>query len=596
MEFEDGRAAVVRVAYRTRDGDEVLDGELLDISRGGGKLTLPSSLPFGETIDLHAVIPAVDLEFTVRAVVSWNRQDEDDRWLIGCRFDAELSDAIVDRLAQGGYLERRHSPRYPISLEATASFELSEHGFSVWIQDFSTDGFAMLSPRPGKVNQRLRLETVKEHSERIVISARMRWCLPVDNGFLIGCAFLNGHDFRHLWEITYKTHGNQPLLPRVSLPPSRWSLAWFTALMACMMAYPVVIRFVSAPRSRPPAQLADTGVDQRQPAARPGDVLPPADQPSAVAGTAPVQPTRANSPPLPLRSAKLDRRANQLQQQAQELAERTTAFRRHRARWAKERQEQQARLTAEQQRIETARLVVQTERQANEAQRKAWEKTRRAWLATKKAWESKRQAITRGRQVLDQQRRQFTAEKEAWQRHRVALLAVSDGRQPLPPAGIAIGDRPAKPVETTQIGGPAPSTKPGQGETDRDRESITPRRPAEAALPSETDRRRGQAAFHHGRALLIERHYEQAARSLATAIEFDAGRPFYYYLLALAQYQLNDAARATRNVAIAVRLEQTRPIQGWGHRMERFQGAMRLWLEQARTRAKRTSLNKMATG
>ncbi|MFV2069202.1 MAG: PilZ domain-containing protein [Pirellulales bacterium] len=586
-ELADEKKVLVRVAYQTKDGPELLDGQLLDISRSGAKLAIPRGLPFGEKVDLHAVIPELDLDLTVGAVVSWNRQDTDGRWLIGCRFDPGLSDATIDRMAHGGYLERRHSPRYPISLKATASFELSEHDFSVWIQDFSTDGFSILSPRPGEVDQRLRLEIVKENGERIVISARTRWCVSVDDDYLVGCAFVNGHDFQHLWELTYKTNPNQPLLPRVSLPQPRWMLAWFAALMAFMVAYPVVIWHVSALRSLPLAQAADAGVSHREPAERGEDVPPPTAKPSAVTRASTLQPTSADSKWLEQQRLELDRRANQLQQQVEQLAEQATVLDERRALWGKEEKEHQARLAADQRQVETTRLALQADRQAFEAQQTASKRTQREWVTAKKKWETERQVSLRARQAWEQQRRKFVAEREVWERRQRELLVAGDGRRSPAPRKDAIGKQNAKAADVAQRGDPNRSTKPSEEGAGRDAEAVAVRGPAEVANRVDTDRRRGQTAFHRGRDLLIERRYDQAARSLTRAIEFDAGRPFYYYLLALAQYQLNDTERAVRSVAQAARLEQTHPIQRWGHRMERLQGAARLWLEQARAKAKR---------
>lgn len=599
----DTQTVLVRVALRSDDGGQLFDGQLLDISRGGVKLAVPHSLPFAEKVDLQIAVPDLQLDFSAAAVVSWSRQEVDGRWLVGCHFDPALPEATVNRLAHAGYLERRQSPRYPVSLEATASFELSGHGFSVWIQDFSTDGFSMLSPRPGEIDQRLRLEVTKGDGKPVVISARTRWCVSVDDGYLVGCALINAHDFQHFWELTYQTSPNQPVLPRVTLPSSPWTMAWFAALMLFVVVYPIVIWLIAA---RPRAEMDRTAGRMVEEHAGPEATGAPASGSAKLARA----PTGGDLPfsaeQLEARSKELARRGSELERKSDQLAKEAAELEAERARWTERQAAQRERLAALQQQIDADRDALRAQRQELEAARARWQQEQQQWTAAKRAWEAQQQTALRARRQWEQERQTLAAEKKAWREQQRAALAARTGdhrphRGPLP---IQTAD--AAPMRT---GGPATENVAAAARSEVpqrrnspptvvDRTHRAPRQTRSVvsqATPS-AQRRQAAAAYRRGRASLIGGQYTQAVTLLQRAIEFAPDEPIYHYLLALAQHQLDDDGSAAKHVTAGARLEQRRPIDGWGHRMERFQGAPRLWLERARAKAKRNAAAELATG
>jgi Tfp pilus assembly protein PilZ len=86
------------------------------------------------------------------------------------------------------------------------------------------------------------------------------------------------------------------------------------------------------------------------------------------------------------------------------------------------------------------------------------------------------------------------------------------------------------------------------------------------------------------RNLYQHRKYDEAIEALRTAIRFDGDNAEYHFVLAIIQYQLGLSEIAEQSVVTAVALEEHRPVENWGESMQRFQGAPRVWLEDARRR------------
>ncbi len=76
--------------------------------------------------------------------------------------------------------------------------------------------------------------------------------------------------------------------------------------------------------------------------------------------------------------------------------------------------------------------------------------------------------------------------------------------------------------------------------------------------------------------------FENARTSFAQATKLEAEDARYAYFWALAAKQLGNTKQADEALAIAAQREINHPVKGWGKLMERVQGSIRLWLEEAR--------------
>ncbi len=533
------RLGEVLVERTTDSGTEVLKGKLLDLSRGGAKVAVSSCVPFDEVVKLTFKIPQLEMEFSVPGDVSWSRKGDDGRWMVGCCFCHGLPHDSIDRLAEAGFLERRKNARYPIAAKATAKWELSESSVPVVLQDFSVDGFCMLSSKAGRPGQRLRLRVEKPNGGYASISARMRWSIGTEEGHLVGCAFLNGHDAHHLWEITYNLRSNQPLLPRISLPQSPWNVAWFATLVTFIIVYPVIIHIVSRDSARSRALAAAESMPAPTESQEPAGEAPDPPPPAAQAEIEPFRDTPRDRQQLESRMAAWK---EQVQHDLTHLARREEQLKQQQQQWKDDLARQQDMLRSQQQELAC-------EQQSLEAERNELLQAKQSWLAERPQPEEEppRQEVPRVRDLV-----------------------------------------PADDIPSTETPPAAAATGAVAGEE-------TPESPAVSAPPvPEISPAEAKAADHaaerlrQGRAALLANDVAAAITAFEASLAIDDRQPLAYYMLALAQFQSNQGDEASANVRRAARLENERPIAGWGRVMQRFQGTARLWLENARREARRS--------
>ena len=97
--------------------------------------------------------------------------------------------------AQAGILECREQPREPISLRATAQWELQSETASVWLLDYSRGGFRLLSQTERKPGERTLLQLERDDGQLVEVSGKTLWQVESQDGFVIGCEFLDHRDF-----------------------------------------------------------------------------------------------------------------------------------------------------------------------------------------------------------------------------------------------------------------------------------------------------------------------------------------------------------------------------------------------------------------
>ena len=612
VEMRDGRHGGVVIERSTAQGPSTIGGRLVDISRGGAKLALDTCVPFGETVSLCVAVAEINLHFQVQAEISWSRQGEGGTWLVGCCFNPSLPDETVDRLARSGYLERRRSPRYPISIGGTVRWELSAAVDPVCLADLSLDGFSMLCAKAKAPGQRFRLELDDDNGQTTAVAGKTQWQAETEDGHLIGCSLMNRQDFHRVWELVHQTEPNQPLRSRVSLPQSRWLLAWFAALVAFIILYPPVVRLLEYRESvasewDTPAAAGPLASDTNHPSDAPSQqtsLTPAGPSPSATAVVGPGRPLAAEPRPPSQRprdvesvsgpavtdalsasqradvavwesarrrqQQELAERARQLADRSDRLAAHEAALRHERAEWSRHVQQQRAELEAERFLLKAAKV--------------AW-KSKRALLAT--AATATTTSTTKppaGSGATDQTAADHTprpkrtsppAAKPTTQRPSVPARAVPLAIDARRSHNVA----PPAPQPPTVV--PPPTARPRATRSD-----PTTRGP---------DPELARAAFNRGRALLERHQHQLAATTFHSAVQQDPGEPLYHYFLAIAQYEGGDRHAAEQNVRQAVQLERHRPIGNWGQIMLRHQGATRLWLERTRRSALRDSRDQTAS-
>lgn len=169
-----------------RVGDTRHSGEIVDLSRGGAKITVGVNLPIDT--DISVTIKSGSQEIVKRSRICWNRATLNG-WWIGIAFEAELGEKQFNSLATGGFIERRRDARIPYEATMTARWELGSEPVPVKLVDLSSGGFKMTAPSAAEVGKRVLIETAGNAGSPIV--AKVQWQHPTEAEFEIGCAFVD---------------------------------------------------------------------------------------------------------------------------------------------------------------------------------------------------------------------------------------------------------------------------------------------------------------------------------------------------------------------------------------------------------------------
>lgn len=122
----------IRVTPATGQAESSLNARILDASSGGVRIEVGRYFEPGDLLTLELPPRENTPSTSVLACVVYTQASEDERWVLGCRFSAELSDA--DLAAFGAAKQRpdlldgRNWSRFPCQLKAIYQVVLDEDG------------------------------------------------------------------------------------------------------------------------------------------------------------------------------------------------------------------------------------------------------------------------------------------------------------------------------------------------------------------------------------------------------------------------------------------------------------------------------------
>lgn len=177
------------ICRTSESGPETIPADLLDMSRCGLKLSIPTQLEVHEVIQLHLVNDELGLNLIESAQIRWVREKaETGTWDVGCEIQRGIDENVLEELAERGLLDRRDSARHNVTAEGLAQWELSEDSVPVQLLNLSTEGFCLASDQATNVGSRLKLTLIDDDGQsQVEILARSRWQHEFENGYLIGC-------------------------------------------------------------------------------------------------------------------------------------------------------------------------------------------------------------------------------------------------------------------------------------------------------------------------------------------------------------------------------------------------------------------------
>jgi len=172
-----------------KQADENIQGELLDLSSCGSKVSLRTNLTFSEKVNFRILVPEVSIDISVHAIVAWVRSIGNDDWHVGCYFTTRIPDEIFDQLGVAGYIDRRRGRRWKVSISGVARWELSSQAYPVEIVDYSGRGFCLLSGRAGIVGSMVCFEFHDMDGAIQTIFGQVKWQTCSDGQYRQGCEF-----------------------------------------------------------------------------------------------------------------------------------------------------------------------------------------------------------------------------------------------------------------------------------------------------------------------------------------------------------------------------------------------------------------------
>lgn len=188
----------VSVEWMAGDKACQCDARIVDLSAGGARLRLAAAVELNDTFEVRLHVKELSIDFRCAVDVCWVRPHENES-VLGCAFDGELPEHILRKLACHGFINRRSDKRFRIELSAEVQEELGAHQWSeATIDNYSSGGFRLSSQRRVTIGQRVLLRVKDVDQQPVTIPGRALWQVDSDEGFSIGCSFLNGDGFKRL--------------------------------------------------------------------------------------------------------------------------------------------------------------------------------------------------------------------------------------------------------------------------------------------------------------------------------------------------------------------------------------------------------------
>lgn len=224
FQITDAPPIPVSVGWTTNEECHECNASLADLSASGARLYLTEKVPLHETIEVRMRLKKLDIDFHCAAEVC-RLQPAGPDWVLGCAFDCELPARLLSELASNGYLNRRSDTRVYDSFAAEMKEELGgSQWFEITVDNYSSGGFRLQTNCPVSIGRRVLLKVEGSDRPQVVVPGRVLWRADVDDGFAVGCSFLNGDGFAKLTQVvnpeTVKTVKNQRRSIRLS--PLAW--------------------------------------------------------------------------------------------------------------------------------------------------------------------------------------------------------------------------------------------------------------------------------------------------------------------------------------------------------------------------------------
>jgi len=132
---------------------------------------------------------------------------------VTCELDETLGGASVQRLVDGGQLNRRHTDRRPVAIDACARSELNSTAMPIRVVDLSKGGCCLQSTVEVPVQHRIELFSWDEDVSARGVVVSVKWVRPIEEGFLLGCRFARADGYSSLVSLLAGPEADRGKLP-----------------------------------------------------------------------------------------------------------------------------------------------------------------------------------------------------------------------------------------------------------------------------------------------------------------------------------------------------------------------------------------------
>ncbi|MDB4749514.1 PilZ domain-containing protein [Rubripirellula sp.] len=173
------------------DGNEASSGTVIDLSNsgmrllGGGQYRVGQEIRVAMDIDL----PTDVFHAEVRYVEPW----VGGQTILGCSLTESIGDAVLHKLADQGFLNRRSDPRIEVIHPAKMFWPLHPDRVDIEVRDYSNGGLMIHTEVAIPDDKRLRVCIDGVDDNDLCVETKLQWKRLSGDGCLAGLAFVH-HD------------------------------------------------------------------------------------------------------------------------------------------------------------------------------------------------------------------------------------------------------------------------------------------------------------------------------------------------------------------------------------------------------------------
>ena len=187
------------LAVESSDYDDVeIDVRLVDLSKGGAKLKTQQPVPTGQQLSLSFNADEIEGNLAVDATVCWSQLAGAAEWYLGCSFEPQVPQHVLNQFARSGVFDRRDEGRREVNIKSSAAWELSSAASAAYIVNLSPGGFCLTSHQPGKPGSRVMLRIEGAGGRQEKVTGRCRWQAETNAGYTLGCEFFRPQEYENL--------------------------------------------------------------------------------------------------------------------------------------------------------------------------------------------------------------------------------------------------------------------------------------------------------------------------------------------------------------------------------------------------------------